>query len=200
MERKDLGNSRRGKAKYVNLTGKRFGRLQVMYPTDRRDAKGSVYWHCVCDCGREKEITEASLVHGNTKSCGCLRSERQKNIYKKLHLVDGTCVEMLERRKYRRDNKSGFRGVYKLKDGKYRVDIGFKGKRYYLGLYQYYDEAVQVRLEAERIIHKGFLRAYQEWELKKREDPEWGETHPLVFEVMQDSQRNLIIKRNSMDQ
>lgn len=184
----------------VNLSGKRFGKIRAIYPTDKRDSKGSVYWHCICDCGREKDITASSLVHGNIKSCGCLRAERRKNIYKELHMVDGTCVEMLEKRKYRRDNKSGFRGVYQMKDGKYRVDIGFKGKRYYLGRYQHYNDAVQARIDAESIIYNGFLKAYREWELRNLEDPEWGEAHPFIFDVTQDAQRNLIITRNSMNQ
>ena len=201
-------NSKHGKKKNtyisehnrVNLAGKRIGRIKAMYPTDKRDSKGSVYWHCICDCGKEKEITESRLVHGNTKSCGCLRAERRKNIYKELHMVDGTCIEMLEKRKHRRDNKSGFRGVYQLEDGKYRVNIGFKGKKYYLGRYQHYNEVVQARLNAENIIHDGFLKSYREWESRNLEDPGWGETHPFVFDVTQDVQRNLIITRNSMDQ
>lgn len=48
------------------------------------------------------------------------------------------------KRKKRRDNESGFRGVFRLKNSnRYRVDIGFKGKRYYVGLFDDYDEAVQ---------------------------------------------------------
>ena len=137
----------------IDLSGKRFGRLTALFPTEKRDRKGSVYWHCRCDCGNETDVTESGLVHGNYRSCGCLKSENQKNISKQLHMVDGTCVEMLEKRKYRRDNTSGFRGVYQLKNRKYRVDIGFKGKRFYIGCFEDYDDAVRARLEAEKMIH-----------------------------------------------
>ena len=54
--------------------GRRFGRLVALYPTERRDGRGSVYWRCRCDCGNTANITEASLTHGNARSCGCLKS------------------------------------------------------------------------------------------------------------------------------
>ena len=38
-----------------------------------------------------------------------------------MELVDGTCVEWLKDRKIRTDNKSGCKGVYKRKSGKYSV-------------------------------------------------------------------------------
>ena len=89
-----------------------------------------------------------------------------------------------EKRKSRKDNMSGFRGVFQLKNcNRYRVDIGFKGKRYYVGLFDNYDEAVQARLAAENLIHNGFIQKWKEWNEKEKEDPEWGEKHPLVFDV-----------------
>lgn len=167
----------------LDLTGRKFGRLTALEPTERRDHKGSVYWKCLCDCGSEAEVSGDALVQGNSLSCGCLKRENQKEIVNKLHHVDGTCVEILENRKYRRDNTSGFRGVFRTKNGRFRADIGFKGRRFYLGTYESYEEAVKVRLEAEKMIHEGFLEAYYQWKKKAEEDPEWGETHPLLFEV-----------------
>ena len=167
----------------VDLTGQKFGRLLAIEPTNRRDRKGSVYWRCQCDCGNETEVTEDGLVQGNSLSCGCLKRENQKEIADKLHRVDGTCIEILEKRKFRRDNTSGFRGVFQMKNGNYRVGIGFKGKRYNLGTYKTYAEAVDVRLRAEQEIHGGFIKAYYAWKEKADEMPGWGEAHPLIFEV-----------------
>lgn len=167
----------------VDLTGQKFGRLLALEPTGRRDRKGSVYWKCLCDCGNEAEVTEDALVQGTSLSCGCLKRENQKEIVNKLHRIDGTCVEILENRKYRKDNTSGFRGVFKMKSGRYRVDIGFKGKRFYLGTFDNYEAAVEARLEAEKLIHEGFLNAYYQWKEKAEKDPVWAKTHPLVFEV-----------------
>lgn len=167
----------------VNLTGRRFGRLLVTEKTDQRDVRGSIIWRCKCDCGREICLSANALMHGNYKSCGCLKRENQKEIYQQLHFVDGTCLELIEKRKYRRDNASGFRGVFQMKNGHYRVSIGFKGKRYYVGTYEEYDEAVAARLEAEHLIHDGFLRDYRLWQQKAAEDPVWAEENPFVFEV-----------------
>lgn len=167
----------------VDITGRRFGRLTALYPTDKRDRRGSVYWHCRCDCGNETDITEASLMHGNYQSCGCLKAENQQSITEKLHRVDGTCVEILEKRKHRCDNTSGFRGVYQMKNGRYRVDIGFKRKRFYIGSFDSFDEAVQMRLSAEHLLHDGFVEAYYEWKKKADADPEWAKEHPMSYNV-----------------
>ena len=167
-----------------DLSGQKFGLLTAMYPTERRDHRGSVYWHCVCECGNEIDVSAGALMEGNNRSCGCLKDKNQKQIAQRRHLVDGTCVEVLEKRKKRRDNESGFRGVFYLKNSnRYRVDIGFKGKRYYVGLFEDYDEAVQARLEAENLIHNSFINIWKEWNQKDQEDPQWGKKHPLVFNV-----------------
>ena len=167
-----------------DLSGQKFGLLTAVYPTERRDHRGSVYWHCVCECGNEIDVAAGALLDGNNKSCGCLKDKNQKQIAQRRHLVDGTCVEVLEKRKKRRDNESGFRGVFYLKNSnRYRVDIGFKGKRYYVGLFEDYDEAVQARLEAENLIHNSFINIWKEWNQKDQEDPQWGKKHPLVFNV-----------------
>ena len=167
-----------------DLSGQKFGLLTAMYPTEHRDHRGSVLWHCVCECGNEINVSAGALLDGNNRSCGCLKDKNQKQIAQRRHLVDGTCVEVLEKRKKRRDNESGFRGVFYLKNSnRYRVDIGFKGKRYYVGLFEDYDEAVQARLEAENLIHNSFINIWKEWNQKDQEDPQWGKKHPLVFNV-----------------
>nr|WP_308000268.1 hypothetical protein [uncultured Merdimonas sp.] len=183
-------------SKILDITGKRFGRLTALYPTEKRDQNGSVYWHCLCDCGNTTEISESKLMHGNYKSCGCLKTENQKNIAGQLHIIDGTCVEILENRKHRKDNTSGFRGVYQMKNKRYRVDIGFKGKRFYLGTFQNYDDAVQARLKAEEMVHDGFLQAYYVWKKRADADPEWGRKNPLKFDVSKEN-GNLVIQQKT---
>lgn len=167
----------------ADITGRRFGRLVALYPSGGRDKKGSVYWHCRCDCGSEVDVTENNLVYGSYRSCGCLKRELQQDITNKLHRVDGTCLEWLEKRKHRRDNTSGFRGVHRRKNGRYFVAIGFKRKRYYVGLYDSFEEAVQARLEAEKTIHEGFLSSYRAWQGLAESDPQWAERHPYRFDV-----------------
>ena len=98
-----------------DLSGQKFGLLTAVYPTERRDHRGSVYWHCVCECGNEIDVAAGALLDGNNRSCGCLKDKNQKQIAQRRHFVDGTCVEVLEKRKKRRDNESGFRGVFYLR-------------------------------------------------------------------------------------
>ena len=66
--------------KAKDLTGMKFGRLTVI---ERRgsNSRRNALWLCHCECGNEKIISGASLVHGHTNSCGCLHSElaREQN-------------------------------------------------------------------------------------------------------------------------
>ncbi len=165
-----------------DLTGQTFGRLTAIKATERRDSKGSVYWKCRCVCGNETEVTEDCLTNGGTVSCGCRRKEIMENIHESLTFVDGTCIDYLKSRKFRSDNKSGFRGVYQI-GGKYRVSIGFQNKRYYLGTYKDYNDAVRVRLEAEKEVHEKYVALYEWWDARARQNPIWARDHPFTFRV-----------------
>lgn len=166
--------------KRIDLTGRKFGRLTAVEMTDKRDRKGSIYWKCRCDCGRETFVTSDVLRRGAVKSCGCLQRENRKKITDQLHRVEGTCIEFLNNRKTRRDNTSGCRGVYLLRSGRYRADIGFRGKKYQLGTFDRFDEAVAARMEAEDLVYGGFLKAYGAWKKANGQAPD---EEPFVFEV-----------------
>jgi len=56
--------------------GKKYGRLTVIRMNEQRAKSGHMLWLCCCDCGNEKYETSSSLIRGNTKSCGCLKKER----------------------------------------------------------------------------------------------------------------------------
>lgn len=167
----------------TDVQGMRFGRLTALYATENRDYKGSVVWHCRCDCGTELEISEDSLVHGNYVSCGCRKQEIQESIPEQLTFVDGTCIDWLKSRKNRIDNTSGFRGVNQTKTGKWKAMIGLQSRRYYLGTFDTMAEAVAARLEAEELLHNGFLEAYRRYAVQAEKDPEWAEQNPFFFRV-----------------
>lgn len=59
-------------ARIRDLTGQRFGRLVVVGLSRRRSR--CVIWQTRCDCGRSHLARSWSLVSGQTRSCGCLRS------------------------------------------------------------------------------------------------------------------------------
>ncbi len=58
---------------FVDLTGKRFGRLTVISRAENKGGKTN--WHCRCDCGNEKDVLAINLSRGFTQSCGCLHNE-----------------------------------------------------------------------------------------------------------------------------
>ena len=60
-------------SRLIDLSGKRFGRLTVLYRTN--NVNNRVFWHCLCDCGNEKDIAARHLSGGSINSCGCLNSE-----------------------------------------------------------------------------------------------------------------------------
>src|SRR5271157_2702337 len=60
--------------KFVDLTGKQFGRLTVIRQ-DGYNKYRKLMWLCLCACGKETTLSGNCLRSGNTKSCGCLSRE-----------------------------------------------------------------------------------------------------------------------------
>ena len=57
--------------------GQRFGRLTVIGRSGTNN-HGEATWLYLCDCGNETIVSASYLVHGHTKSCGCLAVERAR--------------------------------------------------------------------------------------------------------------------------
>lgn len=57
--------------KAKDYTGQRFGKLVVLGLSEKRGKSGHKYYRCLCDCGKEKDISASHLVTGASKSCGC---------------------------------------------------------------------------------------------------------------------------------
>jgi hypothetical protein len=55
----------------LDLTGKRFGRLVVIEPGERKPGQRCRYWVCACDCGATKAVRSDHLRNGLIVSCGC---------------------------------------------------------------------------------------------------------------------------------
>ena len=60
--------------KKIDLTGKRFGKL-VAVKSYYDQEKKVTFWECQCDCGNVCNVRANRLMHGRTKSCGCLKKE-----------------------------------------------------------------------------------------------------------------------------
>lgn len=143
----------------LDLRGQRFGRLIVLEETTKRK-KQCIVWKCLCDCGKQVECSSEMLRRGRVRSCGCLQEEtRKKNMEKAIHFTDGTCIEKIASQKTISSNTSGHRGVSRRKNGTWRACLNFRGKRYDLGTYQTFEEAVEARLEGEKMYHS-YLEEY----------------------------------------
>lgn len=68
----DCGCVTRVKPGQRDLSGRRFGKLVCLEPTEMRTRDGGVIWRCRCDCGRECFAAGKQLLSGYRKSCGCL--------------------------------------------------------------------------------------------------------------------------------
>jgi len=55
----------------LDLTGQRFGELEVVSPADNID--GQTAWLCRCDCGNTVVVKTRNLRSGKTHNCGCRR-------------------------------------------------------------------------------------------------------------------------------
>lgn len=167
-----------------DITGNRYGSLVALYPvSEQREDGSAVVWRCRCDCGKETNVLQSSLVAGNKKSCGCLKEKTQQSLSEQFEMVDGTCVEWLKDRKRRTDNKTGCKGVFRKKNGKYVASIGFKKKVFHIGTYETLKQAVEARKEAEDRIFGSFLESYSNWKSMAEQDPAWAKEHPFRFEV-----------------
>lgn len=61
---------------FIDLTGKKFTRLEVI---EKVDKVGNEWrWRCKCDCGEECVVKGVNLRSGSTRSCGCLKKESDK--------------------------------------------------------------------------------------------------------------------------
>ena len=76
---RDCGCETKLKPGQRDLTGKRFGMLVCLEPTDGRGPSGGVIWRCRCDCGKECLAPSTQLRQGYKKSCGCLRRPPRKD-------------------------------------------------------------------------------------------------------------------------
>lgn len=65
-------------SRFKDRSGERFGRVVVEEYAGRR--AGHTYWWCRCDCGNRFAAYSGNLTRGLTASCGCLHSERTREV------------------------------------------------------------------------------------------------------------------------
>lgn len=65
----------------INEVGKRYGKLTIVKYAGLNKT-GQALWECQCDCGNKIIALGTNLRRGNTKSCGCLKSQGELKIGK----------------------------------------------------------------------------------------------------------------------
>lgn len=71
-----------GKNNFIDITGKRFGKLTVIKFKYFNNNHHSV-WECKCDCGNIVTVAKPNLTSGSTTSCGCLKSSSGEYVIEK---------------------------------------------------------------------------------------------------------------------
>lgn len=159
-----------------DISHKKFGFLEPLEPTEKREG-GSVVWRCMChNCGKECYISNAAMTQRGKKDCGCcdhtIDSEMAKENFEKglrNGMIDDTNIHQLIEKRARKNSRTGIRGVSQLKNGKYRVRINFKKREYHIGTYSTLEEAKAAREVAAEEIYGEFIEQY------KKENPEYWE-------------------------
>ena len=64
-----------------SMVGARFGRLTVVKQAPSKNKRS--YWECKCDCGKIVVKMGKYLRNGDTRSCGCIASERAAEMGKR---------------------------------------------------------------------------------------------------------------------
>lgn len=167
---------------HKDITGQTFNYLTALYPTQQRTYKGAVVWHCRCVCGKEIDVSYNELVYTNLQSCGCKKIEHNKILPSFLTYLDGTSLDMLKSKKIWANNTTGARGVYLIK-GKYVAKIVFQKKAYHLGTYKSFEDAVEARQKADKLLREKIVNYYEIWNDRALSDPKWAQENPISIKA-----------------
>ena len=64
----------------INWKGRKVGNLTPAYIVGRHPTRRTLIWFCECDCGGSTQVTSAELSAEDTKSCGCERYSKVKEL------------------------------------------------------------------------------------------------------------------------
>lgn len=159
---KSCGCYRRSRQKPMDLTGHVYSRLTVL---DFDHAEGRYkYWKCRCECGNVVVCNSENLRGGNIKSCGCLQREtRKQNMKKAIHFYEDSCVEKIRADRLSSQNTSGYLGVFRRENGKWRAAIDMQKRTINLGSYEAIEDAVNARKQAEQELYIPYLERYEQF-------------------------------------
>ena len=173
-----------GCSKYSDdLTGKRFGRLVTVERLFNYQGGGGTSYRCVCDCGNEVVVSRQVLQSGHTTSCGCYHREQVIELVKLANISNGITEYEIDLNRIRNavegkprsNSTTGVTGVsWATRDQKYIANIALKKKKYYLGGFKDFEDAVKARKKAEQLLYGDCLEEIAR-ELEDADDVELTE-------------------------
>lgn len=151
-----------GCKKSPDKTGIVFGKLTVIGRSDKRGSRGTrttPLWECRCECGNITYKATDTLTNSAQSMClECAIKYATENARKKAGYVGGTQLPKIKDLSPTAANTTGYRGVYYVsKSDRWRAEIYFQKKRYYLGTYRKKEEAIKARKKAEEKLYGTFL-------------------------------------------
>lgn len=162
------GNLNRGRStncgckKSPDLTGKVFGRLTVLGRSDKRNSRGArttPMWRCQCECGNITYKATDTLTNPDLSMCSkCAAIYAASKARESAGFIEGTQLSKIRDMTPSAANTSGYRGIYyESRFDRWRAEIRFQNKRYYLGVYKNKDDAIKARRKAEEDLYETFL-------------------------------------------
>ena len=145
-----------------DLCGMRFGRLEVIGPSEKRGSRGArtvPLWECLCECGNTTYKATDTLTNPDLSMCGeCAKQYAASKMRENAGYVGGTQISRIVNDQPNVTSSSGARGVYyEVKTGKWRARLRFKRKLISLGSFTSFEEAVKARKKGEELIYGEFL-------------------------------------------
>ncbi len=148
----------RPKRNFVDITGNRYGELEVIRYVDSN--KNGTRWECKCHACGSVTVKTASWLK-KYKSCGCLEKAAGFANVDKLHqtiIESGSNPSILRKTPNSNNFTTGVRGVtYNASSGKYIAYISYQKKHYTLCRSTDINKCIKARKEAEKAIRADFL-------------------------------------------
>ncbi len=148
-----------------DLTGQHIGKLIILGPSDKRGRRGKrtvPLWECRCECGEICYKATDTLTNPDESMCAkCADKVHTAKASANAGYTDSTQLCKIRDMTPSAANTSGVRGVYyEGKFDRWRAEIRFQKKRYYLGTYKRKEDAIKARQAAEDELFTPFLEAY----------------------------------------
>lgn len=155
-----------GCRKSPDLTGQVFGNLTVLGRSEKRSSRGArttPMWECRCRCGAITYKATDTLKNPDLSMCAdCAAKYATEKARQCAGFVEGTQLSKIKDMTPSAANTSGCRGIYyEGKFDRWRAQIIFQRKRYYLGTFKNKEDAIKARQRAEEELYGAFLAAME---------------------------------------